>query len=200
MREPKARPHRWRNSSSANSLWSDFFFAVHSATLELELCASRTLRKLSQFNPVKVLDGGLAMKKVGLLLTALLFVAACNSGKTSDQAADTGSSTQSASNTKQTAPDNTAVNAIPRGKIVTAKNQATGSKADVKTTRRIRRALVADRSLSTYGKNVKVVTVKGKVTLKGPVKSDREKMVIAEKAQRIAGAGKVDNELNVSRQ
>jgi len=140
------------------------------------------------------------MKKVGLLLTALLFVAACNSGKTSDQAADTGSSTQSASNTKQTAPDNTAVNAIARGKIVTAKNQATGSKADVKTTRRIRRALVADRSLSTYGKNVKVVTVKGKVTLKGPVKSDREKMVIAEKAQRIAGAGKVDNELNVSRQ
>ena len=140
------------------------------------------------------------MKKIGLLLSALLLVAACNSGKTSDQAADTGSSRQSASNTKQTGPDKTSVNASPRGKIVTAKNQATGSKADVKTTRRIKRALVADRSLSTYGKNVKEVTVNGKVTLKGPVKSDREKIVIAEKAQRIAGAGKVDNELNVSKQ
>ena len=140
------------------------------------------------------------MKKIVLLLSALLLVAACKSGTTSEQAADTESTAPSASNSKETAPHSTAVNASPRGKAVTAQSQAAGSKADVNTTRRIRRALVADRSLSKSGKNVQVVTVNGTVTLKGPVKSDREKMVIQEKAQRIAGASKVDNELNVRRQ
>lgn len=61
----------------------------------------------------------------------------------------------------------------------------------------IRRDLVKDKSLSTYAHNVKVVAIGGKVTLRGPVKSDDEKKAIEEHATKHAGAGNVTNELTV---
>jgi osmotically-inducible protein OsmY len=48
--------------------------------------------------------------------------------------------------------------------------------------------------------NIKIISTNGAVTLRGPVKSDQEKEVIASKAQAIAGADKVDNELEVASQ
>ena len=44
---------------------------------------------------------------------------------------------------------------------------------------RIRQALIADKSLSTFGHNVKIITKDGSVTLKGPVQSQEEKQSIA---------------------
>ena len=44
-----------------------------------------------------------------------------------------------------------------------------------------------DKSLSFTAKNVKIITVGGKVTLRGPVKSDEEKSAIEAKAQGSAG-------------
>ena len=41
--------------------------------------------------------------------------------------------------------------------------------------RKIRRSVAGDKSLSTYGHNVKIISQHGKVTLKGPVNSDDEK-------------------------
>jgi len=40
---------------------------------------------------------------------------------------------------------------------------------------KIRKAVVADQSLSTDAHNVKIIARHGKVTLKGPVDSDQEK-------------------------
>ena len=62
---------------------------------------------------------------------------------------------------------------------------------------KIRRAIVSDHSLSTYGHNVKIVVVGGAVTLKGPVHSEAEKQNIAAKAGAIAGQDKVTDQLTV---
>jgi osmotically-inducible protein OsmY len=55
-----------------------------------------------------------------------------------------------------------------------------------------------DKSLSTYAHNIKVITRDGKVTLKGPVRSEDEKNEIAAKAASIAGADNVTNEMTVA--
>jgi osmotically-inducible protein OsmY len=66
-------------------------------------------------------------------------------------------------------------------------------------TRQIRKALVNDKSLSTYGHNVKIITQQGVVTLKGPVKSDAEKQEIESKATEVVGsADKLHSELQVA--
>ena len=70
-------------------------------------------------------------------------------------------------------------------------------KSDVELTRRIRRAVVKDSSLSVMAHNVKIVSANGSVTLRGPVKTEAEKDAIASKAQSIAGADRVNNELEV---
>jgi hyperosmotically inducible protein len=46
-------------------------------------------------------------------------------------------------------------------------------------------------------KNIKIMTLDGVVTLRGPVKSPHDKETIVAKAQQIAGMDKVDNQLEV---
>ena len=65
--------------------------------------------------------------------------------------------------------------------------------------REVRRALVADKSLSPYAHNVKVIAQNGVITLKGPVRSDQEKRAVEAKAADAAGgADKVKSEIDVS--
>ena len=56
---------------------------------------------------------------------------------------------------------------------------------------------MADKSLSTYAHNVKIISEHGKVTLKGPVRSTAEKQTIEKKAIKVAGAGNVTNEISI---
>ena len=98
------------------------------------------------------------------------------------------------------APDNSAVNVRDRDPgAMTAGEQST-AKSDVELTREIRRALVKDDSLSMLAHNVKIVAANGSVILRGPVNTEAEKAAIASKAQQIAGADKVDNQLEVKGQ
>lgn len=101
-------------------------------------------------------------------------------------------------NASTAAPDNTGVNARDQGDDALTPLKQSDKRADVELTRRIRRSLMEDKALSTTAKNVKVITVDGRVTLRGPVKSEQEKVAVADKAQRIAGAGKVDDQLEIS--
>lgn len=94
------------------------------------------------------------------------------------------------------APDNTANN---KQHDVTADQQSNAT-SDRAITQKIRKALIADKSLSSYAHNVKIVTTNGAVTLKGPVKSDGEKQQVGSVAEQVAGAGKVDNQLTVKAQ
>jgi hyperosmotically inducible protein len=93
--------------------------------------------------------------------------------------------------------DNTKVNERDRvSSEMTADQQAHNSN-DMSITRRIRQDVMKDGSFSTYAKNVKVISVNGKVTLKGPVRSEQEKEKISKYARAAAGAANVKNEMSV---
>jgi osmotically-inducible protein OsmY len=78
-------------------------------------------------------------------------------------------------------------------------DQQKENQSDRELVRQIRRAIVQDKSLSTYAHNVKIVVQGGTVTLKGPVKSEEEKAAIEKKAADAAGgATKIMNELEVA--
>jgi len=90
-------------------------------------------------------------------------------------------------------PDNTANN---KQQDTTA-DQQKETAADRELAKKIRQAIVDDNSLSTSAHNVKIIVGDGVVVLKGPVQSEDEKKSIGEKAEQIAGAGKVKNQLTV---
>lgn len=98
----------------------------------------------------------------------------------------------------QPKPDNTKVNQRDRDSAAPTADKQKMNPADRETTKKIRMAIHNDKSLSTYGHNVKVITQGGKVTLKGPVRSEDEKSNIAMKATQVAGDGNVDNQLAVA--
>ena len=99
---------------------------------------------------------------------------------------------------QQTAPDNTKVNKADPAKGTVTADQQKENAADRDLAKKIRQAVVGDKSLSTYAHNVKIVARDGHVTLKGPVRSEAEKTAVAAKATEIAGEGKVTNEITVA--
>jgi hyperosmotically inducible periplasmic protein len=92
-----------------------------------------------------------------------------------------------------TAPDDTAKNKNHR----TTADQQTNAAGDRDLTAQIRKSIIADKTLSTYAHNIKIITINGQVTLKGPVNSDAEKQTIADLAAKAAGADKVTNKITV---
>ena len=105
-----------------------------------------------------------------------------------------------AQNPPPVAPDNSGVNVRDRNPEAMTAGQQSNAKGDVELTRRIRRAVVKDNSLSMMAHNVKIISANGSVILRGLVKTEEEKATIARKAQAIAGADKVDNQLEVKGQ
>ena len=98
----------------------------------------------------------------------------------------------------QTPADNTKVNTRDRAKGAVTADQQKDNASDRKLTQTIRRALVQDKSLSSYAHNVKVIARGGQVTLKGPVRSEEEKQNIESKAVVVAGAGHVTNQMSIA--
>jgi hyperosmotically inducible protein len=96
------------------------------------------------------------------------------------------------------APDNTKVNQRDRNKAEPTADQQKNTQTDRQLVQQIRKALVKDKELSTYGHNLKIIAQNGMVTLKGPVKSDEEKQAIEAKAAEIAGSDKVTSEIQVA--
>ena len=98
------------------------------------------------------------------------------------------------------APDNSKANADTMNStdsMGTAQGQS-NSPADITLARQIRKSVIADKSLSTYAHNVKIVAVNGAVTLNGVVRDSREKSVIETKAQALAGKGNVTDDLTIA--
>jgi hypothetical protein len=97
-------------------------------------------------------------------------------------------------------PDNTARNQRdtnretrePKLPIDQKENQA-----DIDTTAKIRQRVLKIDGLSVNGRNVKIVTADGKVTLRGPVQSEAERDEIAKIARDVAGDSNVDDQLEV---
>lgn len=104
---------------------------------------------------------------------------------------------QDASPSTTPQPDNTSVNQRDRNPEQPTADQQKMNSGDRQTTKQIRQAIEKDKSISTYGHNVKIITQSGKVTLKGPVRSETEKQAIEAKAAEIAGADNLTSQLEV---
>ena len=74
------------------------------------------------------------------------------------------------------------------------------SEADRKITQRVRQGVVDHDGLSTNAANVKIITVDGVVTLRGPVKTAEERSTVGAMAQRVDGVKRVDNQLEIASQ
>ena len=119
---------------------------------------------------------------LGLLLLLVVFVLAWAQDSTS---------------TSQTAGDNSKVNQQERQPSEPTADQQKNNRSDLDITREIRQSLTQDKSLSTYAHNVKVIAQNGKVTLKGPVRSDDEKTAVLAKAAEVAGQTNINDEMTV---
>ena len=95
------------------------------------------------------------------------------------------------------APDNTRVNKRDQSKSEPTADQGKNNTSDLKLMQQIRKSVIDDKSLSTYAHNVKIIAQGGKITLKGPVRSEEEKRSVEEKAVAVAGAGNVTNEISI---
>ena len=84
-----------------------------------------------------------------------------------------------------------------RAKSAPTADQAGNKMSDRDIMQKIRKSVVDDKSISTYGHNVKIIARNGKVTLKGPVRSEEEKRSIERKAGEVCGPENVTNEISI---
>ena len=91
--------------------------------------------------------------------------------------------------------DNTKKNVRDRDAAVVTPLDQGNSPADLELTQKIRQAVVADSTLSSNAKNIKIITKDGAVTLRGPVKDEAEKVRVVTMARNIAGQAPVDVQL-----
>lgn len=94
--------------------------------------------------------------------------------------------------------DNTGINERESSPTDITADQQSQTKEDLEITQKIRQAVIDDKSLSTYAHNVKIITIDGIVTLKGPVRSVDEKRTIEEKAGQIAGQNRIKSEIEIA--
>ena len=95
---------------------------------------------------------------------------------------------------QQPAPDNTKKN---KDQAPPTADQQKMNASDRAITQKIRKAIHENKDLSTYAHNIKVITQDGKVTLRGPVRSEEEKNSLQDIAAAVAGQDNVTNELEV---
>jgi hyperosmotically inducible protein len=95
------------------------------------------------------------------------------------------------------ATDNSEENAVlAKASARTAQDQP-NDRADCLTAARVRRAIMADDSLSIYAQNVKIIVAKGRVTLEGPVCSDDERQSILFDVATVVAQSTIDNKLTI---
>jgi hyperosmotically inducible protein len=99
---------------------------------------------------------------------------------------------------QQPAPDNTKINKRDRDKNNPTADQQKMNPNDRELAKKIRSAIHEDQSLSTYAHNIKVIAQDGKVTLKGPVRTEDERNAIEAKAKAAAGDGNVINQIEIA--
>jgi hyperosmotically inducible periplasmic protein len=119
---------------------------------------------------------------LGLLLFLLVFVPAWG---------------QDTSGASPAAGDNSKINQQDRQSSAPTADQQKNDSSDLQLTREIRQSLMKEKSLSTYAHNLKVISQNGKVTLKGPVRSEDERDAVLAKATQVAGEANVNDEMTI---
>lgn len=95
-------------------------------------------------------------------------------------------------------PDNSAVNKRDRSGTSKTPIDQNENQKDVTTTADIRKRVVAEKDFSISAQNVKIITADGKVTLRGPVKDQKEKDTIEQIARDVAGKDNVESDIEVA--
>jgi hyperosmotically inducible periplasmic protein len=130
------------------------------------------------------------MKSEALLLSASLLVGVCF--------VSVGMRPTFAQSAMNSAPDNSAQNQRDRDHQTLTPMDQSNRPEDLTISSKIRQAVEKDDQLSTEAKNIKIITIDGAVTLRGPVKTESERADIVAKAAQIAGVANVHSELEVA--
>jgi osmotically-inducible protein OsmY len=93
--------------------------------------------------------------------------------------------------------DNTDLNARDKSGDTLTPQKQSNSGSDIDVLAAVRSAIVDDDNLSTAAHNVKIMVVKGVVTLRGPVKNANEKARVEELTRKVAGVVSIDNRLDI---
>lgn len=135
------------------------------------------------------------LKCISIIGAVALLAVSPQTSTAGDTSRDTNSVNGSASSNAKDA-DNTGRNVRDRSDSTLTPGDQGNSKEDIQMTKNIRRSLTSDHQLSTLAKNIKIITVNGKTTLRGPVNTQQEKQAI-ETAAKKAGANNLDNQLEI---
>lgn len=132
----------------------------------------------------------------------LLFSALSLSLMSCDRPEDSNTSHSSDQNTRNNVDngsevDNTGRNVRDREFNTLTSGDQSESEMDRTITQNIRKALMADGNLSINAKNVKVITINGLVTLRGPIDNPQERDQIEKISRAVNGVKRVDNQLEV---
>ena len=145
------------------------------------------------------------MSKIALVLLAAMAIVAsgCGGDRTAEQQGyerpgDAARQEEATPDRTNTDPTNTAVNERDRTDAYPTPDDQMANVRDTNLTKSIRQEIMADESLSMAAQTVKIITVNGHVTLRGPVKTAAEKATVAAKAEQFAGATHVDNQLEIA--
>lgn len=95
-------------------------------------------------------------------------------------------------------PDNSERNVRDRDDRTLTPMDQSNAPADVEMTQKIRKGITSNDAMSLQARNIKIITQRGVVTLRGPVKTAQEKSAI-ETLAKNAGATRIDNELEIDR-
>ena len=132
--------------------------------------------------------------KCTILIVLAIAAAGC------ERSEGTGSEKLDVKAAEPAAADNTEKNERDRKASALTPGDQGESEADRTITQRVRQGVVGHDGLSTTAANVKIITVDGVVTLRGPVKSAEERSTIEAVAQRTDGVKRVDNQLEIASQ
>lgn len=135
---------------------------------------------------------------MALTVVIPLFLLESGCQNKSDQTSSDSSASNISTNSPATNADNSGVNARDTNSSALTPGDQGNSEADRKITQQIRQQVVTETNhYSMTAKNIKIITVNGKVTLRGPVNSETEKSGIEGIAKTVAGDGNVDDQLDV---
>jgi hyperosmotically inducible periplasmic protein len=135
--------------------------------------------------------------KPRLYIAALVAVAALGCSRGSETEAEPATDPEAVAAPGVPA-DNTDKNERDRKSATLTPVDQSESEADRTITQQIRQGIVGTDEASFAAKNVKVITVEGVVTLRGPVETAAEKTKIVALAKNVDGVKRVDNQLEVA--
>lgn len=138
------------------------------------------------------------MRHAGRLMSCALALS-CISAMAVDSPPDGASAAPISKGQVSSRVDNTDINQRDRtGSTKTPQDQSDRPQ-DRRLLAAIRDAIVGEKSLSTMAHNVKILVTEGSVTLRGPVRSEEEKVFVQSLAKQVQGVTRIDNQLDVKK-